>query len=83
MSGVIGTDSSNAMPSGEEPLPRLKKQITTKAYRIDAKAVAREMVFKMRMMALLRISPGPGAGRTRTARAPIRRRDAARRPDLP
>jgi anti-sigma28 factor (negative regulator of flagellin synthesis) len=33
---------------------QLKQQITARTYRIDAQAVAREMLFKLRMMALLR-----------------------------
>jgi anti-sigma28 factor (negative regulator of flagellin synthesis) len=33
---------------------RLKEQIATRTYRVDSRAVAREMLFKMRMMALVR-----------------------------
>jgi len=33
---------------------QLKEQIATRTYRVDSQAVAREMLFKMRMMALLR-----------------------------
>jgi hypothetical protein len=36
---------------------RLKEQISTRRYRVDSQAVAREMVFKMRMLAMLRESP--------------------------
>lgn len=35
-------------------MSQLKQQITARTYRIDAHAVAREMLFKLRMMALLR-----------------------------
>jgi hypothetical protein len=44
-------------PSGLNPVTQLKEQIATKTYRVDAQAVAREMVFKMRMMAILRSGP--------------------------
>jgi hypothetical protein len=33
---------------------RLKEQISARRYRVDSQAVAREMVFKMRMLALVR-----------------------------
>jgi anti-sigma28 factor (negative regulator of flagellin synthesis) len=33
---------------------RLKEQIATRKYRVDSQAVAREMLFKMKMMALVR-----------------------------
>jgi len=32
----------------------LKEQIAARTYRVDAQAVAREMLFKMRMMAAIR-----------------------------
>jgi anti-sigma28 factor (negative regulator of flagellin synthesis) len=32
----------------------LKEQIVTRTYRVDSRAVAREMLFKMRMMAIVR-----------------------------
>jgi anti-sigma28 factor (negative regulator of flagellin synthesis) len=35
---------------------RLKEQIATRTYRVDSRAVAREMLFKMRMMAIIRAS---------------------------
>ncbi|MFL5892298.1 MAG: flagellar biosynthesis anti-sigma factor FlgM [Solirubrobacterales bacterium] len=40
--------------SGLDKVTQLKEQIATRTYRVDAQAVAREMLFKMRMMALLR-----------------------------
>ena len=39
-----------------QTVTRLKEQIETRTYRVDSRAVAREMLFKMRMMALLRRS---------------------------
>ena len=36
---------------------RLKRQIAARAYRVDSQAVAREMLFKLRMMALLGNQP--------------------------
>jgi hypothetical protein len=35
-------------------LTQLKDQIAARTYRIDSRAVAREMLFKMRMMAIVR-----------------------------
>jgi hypothetical protein len=35
---------------------RLKEQISARRYRVDSQAVAREMVFKMRMLAMVRES---------------------------
>jgi hypothetical protein len=35
---------------------QLKQQIAARTYRVDSQAVAREMLFKLRMMALLRKS---------------------------
>jgi hypothetical protein len=64
MSGVIGTDSSTpALPDGQEAGPRLKEQITTGTYRVDARALAREMLFKLRMIALLRHPDVPASFR--------------------
>jgi hypothetical protein len=52
---MSGTDPKTPAPlSGREPVTQLKEQIATRTYRVDAQAVAREMLFKMRMMALLR-----------------------------
>jgi hypothetical protein len=33
---------------------QLRQQIASRTYRVDSQAVAREMLFKMRMMALVR-----------------------------
>jgi hypothetical protein len=33
---------------------QLKRRIAARTYRVDSEAVAREMLFKLRMMALLR-----------------------------
>jgi hypothetical protein len=33
---------------------QLKEQISARRYRVDSQAVAREMVFKLRMLAMLR-----------------------------
>jgi anti-sigma28 factor (negative regulator of flagellin synthesis) len=41
-------------PPGQAKVPRLKEQITTRTYRVDSQAVAREMLFKMRMLKLVR-----------------------------
>ena len=35
-------------------MSQLKRQIAARTYRVDSQAVAREMLFKLRMMALLR-----------------------------
>jgi anti-sigma28 factor (negative regulator of flagellin synthesis) len=35
---------------------QLKQQIASRTYRVDSRAVAREMLFKMRMMAIVRAS---------------------------
>jgi len=37
---------------------QLKQQIAARTYRVDSQAVAREMLFKLRMMALLRNQRG-------------------------
>jgi hypothetical protein len=41
---------------------RLKEQISARRYRVDSQAVAREMVFKLRMLAMLRESATTPAG---------------------
>jgi hypothetical protein len=53
---MSGTDPKTTAPppSGPEKVTQLKEQIATRTYRVDSQAVAREMLFKMRMMALLR-----------------------------
>jgi hypothetical protein len=52
---MSGTDSKTPGPRpSTEPMTHLKEQIASSAYRVDARAVAREMLFKMRMMALVR-----------------------------
>jgi hypothetical protein len=40
--------------SGQDKVSQLKSQITARTYRVDSRAVAREMLFKVRMMALLK-----------------------------
>lgn len=37
-----------------EKVTHLKEQIASRTYRVDSRAVAREMLFKMRMMRLAR-----------------------------
>ena len=56
---MSGTDPKTTAPppSGPEKVTQLKEQIATRTYRVDSQAVAREMLFKMRMMALLRGNP--------------------------
>lgn len=53
---MSGTDPKRQAPPMREEAPviRLKEQISARTYRIDSRAVAREMLFKMRMMAILR-----------------------------
>jgi anti-sigma28 factor (negative regulator of flagellin synthesis) len=46
-----GPDSPRSMKN--ETLIRLKQEIEGRKYRVDAQAVAREIVFKLRMLALL------------------------------
>ena len=43
-------------PNHSEHVTNLKEQIASRAYRVDSRAVARELLFKMRMMAALRDS---------------------------
>jgi hypothetical protein len=50
---MSGKDPKTPLPS-TEPMSQLKEQIATRAYHVDSRAVAREMLFKMRMMALVR-----------------------------
>jgi len=38
----------------EATVTQLKEQIAARKYRVDSRAVAREMLFKMRMMAIVR-----------------------------
>ena len=40
----------------QRAVTNLKEQIASRAYRVDSRAVARELLFKMRMMAALRDS---------------------------
>jgi anti-sigma28 factor (negative regulator of flagellin synthesis) len=56
---MSGTDPKRQAPPMREEAPviRLKEQISARTYRIDSRAVAREMLFKMRMMAILRDQP--------------------------
>jgi Anti-sigma-28 factor, FlgM len=52
---MSGTDPlTPAEPLETKTVTQLKEQIATRTYRVDSRAVAREMLFKMRMMALLR-----------------------------
>jgi len=45
---------------------QLKEQIASRTYRVDSHAVAREMLFKLRMMALVREQPRPGPSQRRS-----------------
>jgi anti-sigma28 factor (negative regulator of flagellin synthesis) len=52
-----GRDLKHPAPiqeSGQDTVTQLKRQIAARTYRVDSQAVAREMLFKLRMMALLR-----------------------------
>jgi hypothetical protein len=53
---MSGEDTKTPAPphSGPETVTQIKEQIATRTYRIDSRAVAREMLFKIRMMALVR-----------------------------
>ena len=52
---MSGTDFRTPAPLPEsETVIHLKEQIASRTYRIDSRAVAREMLFKMRMLALVR-----------------------------
>ncbi len=52
---AVGTDGDSDAPRSmeTETLIRLKQEIDGRKYRVDAQAVAREIVFKLRMVALL------------------------------
>jgi hypothetical protein len=41
-------------PPEQERVSQRKDQIASRTYRVDSRAVAREMLFKIRMMALVR-----------------------------
>ena len=53
---MSGDDQKRPVPplTGQAKVTRLKEQIAARQYRVDSRAVAREMLFKMRMMALVR-----------------------------
>lgn len=51
-------------------MTRLKEQIATRTYHVDSRAVAREMLFKMRMMALVREEPGTAGNDLPSAQLP-------------
>lgn len=52
---MSGTDHETPAPlQSPEPMSHLKEQIASRTYHVDSRAVAREMLFKMRMMALVR-----------------------------
>jgi hypothetical protein len=52
---VSGTDPlTPAPPTESETVTHLKEQIASRTYRVDSRAVAQEMVFKMRMMRMAR-----------------------------
>ncbi len=50
---MSGTDPRTPAPPAAT-VTNLKEQIASRSYRVDSRAVAREMLFKMRMMALVR-----------------------------
>ena len=50
---MSGTEPKTPLPSTEQ-VSHIKEQIASRTYRVDSHAVAREMLFKMRMMALVR-----------------------------
>jgi len=47
-------NTPTAPPPELKTVTQIKEQIATRTYRVDSQAVAREMLFKMRMMALFR-----------------------------
>jgi hypothetical protein len=52
---MSGTDPlTPAPPTNSETVTQLKQQIASRTYRVDSQAVAREMLFKRRMMRLAR-----------------------------
>ncbi len=52
---AVGTDGNSDAPRfmKRETLTQIKQEINGRKYRVDAQAVAREMVFKLRMVARL------------------------------
>lgn len=50
---MSGTKPTAPLPPTEQ-MSHLKEQIASRTYRVDSRAVAREMLFKLRMMALVR-----------------------------
>ena len=53
---MSGKDPNRQAPPirEEATLTQLEDQIAARTYRVDSRAVAREMLFKMRMMAIVR-----------------------------
>jgi anti-sigma28 factor (negative regulator of flagellin synthesis) len=48
------TRDNQPVQQGQETVTRLREQIATRTYRVDSRAVAREMLFKIRVMTRLR-----------------------------
>jgi anti-sigma28 factor (negative regulator of flagellin synthesis) len=58
---VSGTDSRPPAepPDEQDTVTQLKEQIASRRYRVDSQAVAREMLFKIKMLALVRARTQP------------------------
>ena len=48
------TQDNQPVQQGQETVTRLREQIATRTYRVDSRAVAREMLFKIRVRTRLR-----------------------------
>ena len=61
---MSGKDPNRQSPPilAEATVTRLKEQIAARTYRVDSRAVAGEMLFKMRMMAIVRDQPRRARG---------------------
>jgi anti-sigma28 factor (negative regulator of flagellin synthesis) len=57
------TRDNQPVQPGQETVTRLREQIATRTYRVDSRAVAREMLFKIRVMTQLRDQRAPFEGR--------------------
>jgi anti-sigma28 factor (negative regulator of flagellin synthesis) len=58
------TRDNQPVQQGQETVTRLKEQIATRTYRVDSRAVAREMLFKIRVMTRLRARRETGQPRS-------------------
>jgi anti-sigma28 factor (negative regulator of flagellin synthesis) len=58
------TRDNQLVQPGQETVTRLREQIATRTYRVDSRAVAGEMLFKIRVMTRLRDQRGAAQRRS-------------------